>query len=302
MTDQGRAYAHAAAAVLLWSTVASAFKLSLRHLTATQLLFWANAVSLAALAGVLCARRRLGDLARLPRRELGRALGLGVLNPFLYYLVLFRAYDRLPAQEAQPLNYTWAVTLTLLSIPLLGQRIRLAEVGAILVSYLGVVVIATRGDPLSLRPSDPTGVALALGSTVIWSLFWIGNMRSELDPTVGLTLNFAAALPLSAAAALLQGGLGLVGWRGPAGAAYVGLFEMGFTFVLWLGALRLSETTARVSRLIFFSPFLSLVLIRFVVGESILWSSFAGLGLIVAGNVLQQLVISSPRSPGRRRP
>jgi drug/metabolite transporter (DMT)-like permease len=291
MQRQGRAYLNAAAAVLLWSTVATAFKLSLRVMEPPELLLWANVVSLLALLGILGVRRRLGDLWRLSRRQLLQGFGLGVLNPFLYYLVLFWAYALLPAQEAQPLNYSWAVTLTLLSVPLLGQRVGLGELGAICVAYAGVVVIATGGDPLALQLSDPLGVGLALGSTLIWSLFWIGNTRSTLDPVVGLTLNFAASLPLAAGVALLLCGARLPTWPGLAGAAYVGLFEMGITFVLWLRALRLTETTARVSRLIFFSPFLSLVLIRFVLGEVIRPSSFVGLALIVAGNALQQLLL-----------
>ena len=60
---------------------------------------------------------------------------LGLLNPFLYYLVLFKAYALLPAQQAQPLNYTWAITLSLLAVPLLKQQVRWQEWLALLVSY-----------------------------------------------------------------------------------------------------------------------------------------------------------------------
>ena len=65
-------------------------------------------------------------------------------------------------------------------------------------------------------------------------------------------------------------------------AAYVGLFEMGVTFVLWLNALRLAPSTTRVSTLIFISPFASLVLIHFVLREPIHPATVVGLVLIVA--------------------
>lgn len=292
-TDQGRAYLYAVVTVLLWSTVASAFKLTLRELRPDELLLWANAVSVLVLALVLVFSGRLGEL-RLPGRSLLARAGLGLLNPCLYYLVLFRAYDLLPAQEAQPLNYTWAVTLALLSIPLLGQRIGAWEIGAMLVSYSGVVVIATRGEPWALRLASPAGVGLALGSTIIWALFWIYDRRSEGDPAANLLVSFIASLPPVLAVTGWSGGLRLPGWRGLAGAAYVGTFEMGLTFVLWSRALKLSTTTARVGNLIYFSPFLSLVQIRLLVGEAIRLSSVVGLGLIVAGNALQQLVGRRP--------
>jgi len=290
VTRQGKAYGYALATVLLWSTVASAFKLSLRHLDPPQLLLYATVTSTLVLAGLLAVQGRLGVLLTYTPAQYRRSLALGLLNPFLYYLVLFQAYDLLPAQEAQPLNYTWAITLALLSVPLLGQRLGLGDVLGGLVSYAGVVVISTRGEPLSLRFSDSLGVALALGSTVLWSLYWIGNARDDRDPVAGLLLNFLFALPFVLAVCALFSDLWVMDFRGLLGAAYVGVFEMGITFVLWLQALRLSESAARVGNLIFLSPFLSLVFIHSFVGEAILPSTLAGLGLIVAGLAVQQVV------------
>ncbi len=289
MDQQRKAYLYAAATVLLWSTVASAFKLSLHHVTPLQLLFYANIVSILVLLLVLVVQKKLRLLAQYSRRDLRRCAVLGALNPFLYYIVLFKAYELLPAQEAQPLNYTWAITLAILSIPLLKQRLGPKELAAIFVSYFGVVVISTHGDVLSLRFSNTLGVALALGSTVIWALYWIYNTKDRNDPVASLFLNFVFGFPLVALATALYSDLAVASVPGLLGAAYVGVFEMGITFVLWLKALRLSSSTAKVSTLIFFSPFLSLVFIHFLVGEKILVSTIVGLAFIVAGNVLQQL-------------
>ncbi|MBI9076630.1 MAG: DMT family transporter [Desulfatibacillum sp.] len=288
MTRQKQAYAYALGAVLIWSTVASAFKISLRHMDPIQLLLWADVFSVLCLFSVLVIQGKLTLLKNLPRPTLKRGLALGLLNPFLYYTILFAAYDLLPAQEAQPLNYTWAITLTLLSWPMLGQRLGLREALAIGISYAGVVVISTHGNPFSLSFSSGPGVALALGSTIIWALFWIFNAKDETDPVVSLFLNFAAGFPCILAACLIFSTPWPGTWQGVAGAAYVGVFEMGVTFVFWLKALRLSSSTAKVSTLIFFSPFLSLIFIHFFVGEEILPSTIVGLGFIIAGNALQQ--------------
>ena len=293
MQDQHRALACGGLAVLVWSTVATAFKIALEHLEPLQLLLVADAVSALALFLLLARQGRLGLLWAMPRAQVLRCCGLGVLNPFLYYAVLFQSYALLPAQEAQPLNYTWAITLTLLSVPLLGQSLRALDLAAILVSYAGVLCIATRGAPLSLRFESPLGVALALGSTLLWALFWIGNTRLTTDPVAALFLNFLAAFPCILGAVLLGPGLPGPGLTGLLAGAYVGLFEMGLTFVLWLTAMRLAarspQGTARVANLIFLAPFLSLVLIHFVLGEEIRVSTLLGLALIVAGNALQRL-------------
>ena len=291
-----RAYVFGLLTVGLWSTVASAFKLTLEHLGPARLVLAASLASVLTLALVLAARGALGAaVAGLPR-HLGRSLAMGALNPLLYYVVLFEAYDRLPAQEAQPLNYTWALTLSLLAIPLLGQRMTRWDVLAGLVCYSGVWVIATRGDLFSLRFEDGAGVLLALGSTVIWALYWIYGTRDRRDPVTGLFQNFLAALPLVAVYCVLVEPLAFP-WPGLAGAAYVGVFEMGLAFVFWLTALRHAENASRVANLIFLAPFLSLVLIHFLVGETIRMSTMGGLVLIVAGLVFQQLKARQQAGP-----
>ncbi|MBS0013102.1 MAG: DMT family transporter [Desulfobacterales bacterium] len=294
LTRQQKAYLYAGATVLLWSTVASAFKLSLRHLHPLQLLLWADVFSILCLGVILGISGKFRLLAAYSKNDLMRAAGLGTLNPFLYYVILFAAYDLLPAQEAQPLNYTWAITLSLLAIPLLKQPIGVRELAAIFISYLGVVIISTHGDPLAMQFSSGPGVALALGSTVVWALYWIYSTRDHHDPVAGLFLNFVFALPLILAACTIFSDPRPASVPGLIGAAYVGVFEMGITFVLWLNALKLTQSTSRISTLIFFSPFLSLFFIHLLVGETIRVSTVAGLVMIVAGSLIQRA--SAPKS------
>jgi len=293
VTNSKKALFFGLATVGIWSTVASAFKISLRHLDPLQLLLLACVASVIALTGVIAFQGKLGKLRKISSDELLRCGLLGALNPFLYYIILFKAYDLLPAQEAQPLNYTWAITLSLLSVPLMGQKMSLKDLTAILVSYFGVIIISTHGDILELSLSNPTGVALALGSTLIWALYWIFNTKSTIDPTVGLFLNFLFGLPLVLIATILFSELPQLRLEALLGAAYIGFFEMGITFALWLTAMKYAAMpdgggTARVANLIFLSPFLSLIFIYFIVGEEILPATMIGLVFIIAGNSLMQ--------------
>ena len=289
MEQQKQAYFYAILAVLLWSTVASAFKISLRYLDYLQLLFVASFVSLVVLFIILTVQKRLRFFAHYSSREYLYSALLGLLNPFLYYVVLFKAYSLLPAQEAQPLNYTWSITLALFSIPLLKQKIGVLSIFALIVSYFGVFIISTRGNILGFKFTNPYGVILALGSAVIWALFWIYNVKDKRDEVTKLFLNFAFGFVFILIAMILSSRIKIIPpVAGIAGGIYVGLFEMGITFVLWLKALKLSKTTAQVSNLIYLSPFVSLVLIRFVVGEVILFSTIVGLVFIVGGIIIQQ--------------
>ncbi len=289
---QRRAYAYALTAVALWSTVATAVKLALRYQDPLHLLFFASWTSVCVLFVMLVAQRKLDRLRSwMPSEYLKSAL-YGLLNPFAYYVVLFKAYSLLPAQEAQPLNYTWAVVLAILSIVILKQPMGIVSVAGVTVSLGGAAVIATRGDLAGLHFSNPLGVALAVGSSLIWACFWLCNMRDTREEVPKLFLNFVFGSAYTTVAVLCSGGPRLPGVGGLAAAAYVGAFEMGVTFVFWLKALKLSTNTARVGSLIYLSPFVSLVLIRLVVGEAIRPSSVLGLALIIGGIAIQR---SDPR-------
>lgn len=283
MSDQRKAYLYAGAVIVIWSTVASAFKISLRYLDALQLLLIASLSSLVVLFLILLVQKKLPLLFTASARQYGSSALLGFLNPFLYYHILFRAYELLPAQEAQPLNQTWAIVLAILSIVLLRQRIRWQSIVALLISFIGVIIIASQGAVFRFHFTDIRGVLLALGSAWVWAFFWTFNIKDTRDEVVKLFLNFGAGSIFILSYVLLQGGMTLPDWQGLLGGFYVGVFEMGITFVLWLRALRLSRTTVRVSILIYVVPFLSLGVIHLTVGEHILLSTVIGLIFIVGG-------------------
>lgn len=289
MKKQTQAYFHAAGAVLIWSTVASAFKISLRHLDFLQLLLLSSMASTIALLAILILQNKIMLMITFSKKEYLHSALLGFLNPFLYYVFLFKAYELLPAQEAQPLNYTWPIMLVLLSIPLLGQKISVKSLVAIIISFFGVLIISTQGNLTEFRFTNLTGALLALSTAVIWALFWIYNIRDKRDEVVKLCLNFLFGFIYIFITVLLFSKITVPDIKAALGSAYIGLFEMGLTFVIWSKALSLSKTTAQVSKLIYLVPFLSLVVIYFAVGERILPSTITGLILIVSGIVLEEL-------------
>ena len=275
-------------AVMLWSTVATAFSLSLEYLTPLQLVTLAAVVSWCFFAARLRSPERWEILRATSSKERITGLLMGWLNPGLYYLVLFAAYDLLPAQEAMAINYSWGITLALIAAPLLRQRLTPGALLAACISYGGIVVIATRGSPLSLDFAQPLGVGLALLSTLLWSLYWVINTRLLVDPEVNLFLNFSGALPLLLALLWWSDTPFPIVWQGWAGGLYVGLFEMGLAFVLWMGAMKATTSTLRISSLIFLSPPLSLLLIWMIAGEPVQAYTLTGLILILFGLWLQR--------------
>jgi drug/metabolite transporter (DMT)-like permease len=288
LQSERRALLMGLGAVLLWSTAATAFKLALTGLTPLQLVTVATLTSSVALLLALARQGRIGELLDLLRAEAPRFLVLGAINPLAYYWILLTAYDLLPAQQAQTINYTWAIVLAVLSIPILGHRLAARDWLAVILGYLGVVIIATEGSPLSMQFTSLPGLSLALISTLIWPLFWLLSTRSSHEPALALTAGFVCATPLSAVLCMVfGGGMPPVGFP-LVSAIYIGCFEMGFTWLLWSLALRSATNVSRVGNLIFLSPILSLVLIATILGEPIHPATVVGFALILPGVLLQQ--------------
>ena len=289
MAADKQAFIYAIIAVLLWSTVATAFKITLQYMTPLQMVTAASSVSFVILGLVCLVQKKTGELILELRKMPLYYLLMGLINPLIYYLVLFQAYKLLPASEAQPLNYTWAIALSIMATLFLKQSIRRRDWVACALGYFGVLVIATRGNILELSFSDPWGVTLALISTFLWAGYWILNTRRNADSVVSLVLSFGFALPILIIASFIWSDWSAIPWQGWAAVSYVGLFEMGITFLFWLKAMKTATNTALISNLIFVSPFISLMLLSAVIGETIYPSTLVGLMFIIFGLLVQRI-------------
>lgn len=284
-----QSYVFAGLAVLFWSTIPTAFKVSLQQIDILPLLTIASITSSAVLFIVVVSGHKAGLIAGATLKELLTSAVLGFINPFIYYLILLKAYRLLPAQVAQPLNMIWPLVLAFLSVPLLGQKIPAKSYAALFISFAGVYIIASRGHPFDTGRINLPGVLLATGSSVFWSFYFIINVRDKRDESVKLLMNFLFGSCYLIIALALTGGFhpGSFPLKGIAGSIYIGIFEMGITFLLWLKALQTAPSAARISNLVYLAPFFSLIPVHYILGEPVYYTTPAGLVLIIAGIWIQ---------------
>lgn len=285
--NQKKAYLYAALSILLWSTVGTAFKIGLSYLNYIQLLFYSSLSSFIVLSAILLIQAKFKQAFIINRKEMVRSSLISLLNPLAYYLILFKAYSLLPAQLAQPLNYTWPVVMALLAVPLLKQKLMLRNILALFISLTGVLIISTKGD-LRIQIDEPVGVLLASSSSLVWALYWILNLRDKRDETIKLFWNFLFGTIYTGIFALAYTKLEIKSIQALLSSVYIGLFEMGITFFCWMMALKYAKNTTSVGNLVYLSPFISLIFIHFILKEKIFASTVCGLVLIIAGILVQQ--------------
>jgi drug/metabolite transporter (DMT)-like permease len=214
---------------------------------------------------------------------------LGLLNPFAYYIIIFKAYSMLPAQVAQPINMIWPIVLVVMSVFFLKQRIGWKSWIALLISFCGVLLISSQGSFSNFNTLNPTGILLCIGSAFVWASYWIFNSKSTVsDQLVALFLNFTFGLIyLSIGISLFSSFHFPLSGSLMAG-IYIGIFEIGISFVLWMKALSLASNSAKIANLIYLAPFLSLLFINFFLGEAIYATTIVGLFFIISGILFQQ--------------
>lgn len=293
MNKNTRAIILGGVAVMSWATVATAFKIALQHLTVFNMLLIATVTSALIFAVVMTLEKRWSELKALPLKTIARSASLGILNPVLYYLVLFRAYDMLPAQMAQPLNYAWPIVLLVLLAVFNHDRIPAKKYIGMFISVAGVACISLGGGSISGGVSI-AGILMAIFSAALWATYWMFNnrLKNTVHPTVTLFLGFAAG----AVVLLLAGcfvGIHVDSMAGLLSGVYIGFFEMGIPFLAFGTALRITDNPALINQMCYLSPFLSLFFISLVLGETIVPTTYIGLLLIVTGLIYNQYFVKT---------
>lgn len=292
MTQQKRAYLLALLAILFWSTMSSAFKISLRYIEFDLLLFWSAIAGTITLSLILIFSKEISIKKQFTRENILKSAVMGFFNPFLYYIVLLKAYSLLEAQVAGILNYTWPIVLVILSVPFLKQKIPFYSFLALFISFFGIIFIGTNGNPLEMKIEEPLGIFLALLSALFWAIYWILNLKDKKRKSEEkIFLNLLIGLVYVAIYLVVTGvEIKLPNWQAAVGSVYIGLFELSISFVIWLNALKLSSDTAKVSNLVYLSPFIALFWIWMTVGEEIHMSTVIGLIFLISGILLQQFL------------
>ncbi len=286
MTARAKSYFNLALCILLWASIPVASKKILAELSNLQMLFYSTIFSVFALGALVLWQRKIASLRDYTFRDYAHMCWLGFLGAFLYYVLLYGAFARTSAAEGFILAYTWPILISLLAVPLLGERFTPARLLAILISFSGVIAIVTQGRMMALRVENLSGNLLALGGALVFALFSVQGKRASNDLTVAAFVYFCAALICSAAAIALSGGLPLPsatvwGWL-----IYNGLLVNGLSYVFWFKALEHGDTFI-VSNLLYLTPAISLLFVLLFLDEPIHASAVSGLILIIAGILFQ---------------
>lgn len=296
MKQNNQAILYACIAVLSWSTVATAFKKSLEHITHFELVLVSCVTSLLIFTILMTIQKKWDLIRNISLKDWGYFALLGLLNPVAYYLVLFKSYDLLPAQVAQPINYAWPIVLVVLLAVFTKQPIPAKKYIGMAISLGGVAMISLGGGQALGEALPVGGLLLAALSAVLWASYWVVNNKNKekYDASLAFFMTFLFGSIYMMAGAMFVG-VDLDTTPGVLWGAYVGAFEMGIPFIFFGLAMRKTDNPALVNQLTYLSPFMSLFLISIVLGEKIVPTTLIGLVLIVFGIIFNEYFVKTEK-------
>ena len=286
MTNDKISYVYVALSVILWGTTAAVAKLMLKNLDNLQVLFIGSIIAAISLLVIVIVQNKIKIIKKYSLNDYWNFAYMGFIGIFLYFVFLYGALMFAPAQEAFIVNYTWPIWVIIFSTLILKEKINIKKIIAILLSFLGVYFVVTKGDLFALSISNFKGNILALAGAVCYGLFSVLGKKHDYERFTSMLFYFTFTSIYVFIAMLIFSNIPSITTTEFIGLTWLGIFTSALPHVFWFLALKHGDT-AKMSNIIFLTPFVSLIFIFFLIGEKILFSSIIGLILIVAGIIIQ---------------
>ena len=281
-----KSYFYALVSVFFWSTTTTVSKLLLHSISTMQVLAVSSVFATLFLLMVNVFKGNFKQLKSYQPRDYLVLAGVGFLGMFLYRMLLFFGVARMLASQAMIVNYLWPIMAVLASCVILREKLTVRKAIAVVMSFLGVVIVTTGGSAAGLSGSDLTGTVLVAVAAVFYGMFVAINKRLQYDSFVSMMFYNAVAAICAILGTLFSGETLLLTLSQNLGLVWVGVCNTAIGFVAWDLAMKTGDT-AKVANLAYITPFLSLVVAYFLLGDPITIWSVGGLTVIVAGILLQ---------------
>ncbi|HJO94975.1 MAG TPA: DMT family transporter [Victivallales bacterium] len=289
MQKKSMAYIFVALAILVWGSVPAVGKMILANLSTLQVMFYSSLMSTIVVGAIVFSQKRfITTIGGYHWKDFICFFYLGFIGTFMYCLLQFAGLKYTSAQEANIINYTWPIWIIIFSIFILKLKLNWRIVVAIILSFVGIYIAISRGSLSSFPLAHLKGNIFALMAAVCYGFFGVAAKKYHFETFTSMFFYFLVATVLSGICVLIFSFFPLLSLDQIYAFFWLGGISNGLGFVFWFLALKHGDI-AKMSNIIFLTPFAGLVFIYFINKETIYPASILGLILIIFGIVLQQM-------------
>jgi drug/metabolite transporter (DMT)-like permease len=229
-----------------------------------------------------------GQSLRVPRQQWPRLLLLSFLNVSCWMTLMGIALLYLPASEAAVIAYTMPVWASLLAWLILGERMSLTRVLALVMAFAGIAALLG-GNGIDASMEKLPGIVMVLVGAFAFALGTVAAKRLPLS--LPLITSSAVQIGIGCVPVALAGllfehprldALSGLGWTLM---AYMTVVQFCIAYVCWFAALeRLPASVAAIGTLAV--PVIGVVAAAIALHEPLGWGQIAALLFTLAGVVL----------------
>ncbi len=280
-----KTYMAAFTAIFFWSTMAVTTKLLLGEYDNLQVLWTSSFFAGLALVVFNIISGDIKKLKAYSVKDYVVSMLISLPGTFFYHILYQAGADLMPASQAFIINYLWPIMSVIFACIILKEKMTFRKVGAIGVSFLGVIVV-TSGELLHFNKTTLLGALFCVLGAVSYGLFTAFNQKKSYEKGITVMIGYLVSFVLTTVINAYKGDLFIPTISQAFGFAWNGIFTMAIATTLWVVALSQGKT-AKISNLAYITPFLSLVWTGLILKEKLSILSVAGLVIIVLGIFIQ---------------
>lgn len=279
-------YIYAFVSILLWSTTATVTKLLLGSLNSMQILVVGSFLAFAFLLIINLIKGNFKELKKYKIKDYIQIAGIGVFGTFLYNLFLYLGINTLQASQAFIINYLWPIMTVVFACIILKEKITTKKIFAIIISFVGVIIVTANGDIFNLEKNSIIGASYCILAAVSYGLFSVLNKKKNYNKYLSMMLYYLVSFIISLIYIIISKNIFEIQVNQLLGLFWIGIFTSATAFTSWALALEKGDT-AKISNLAYITPFLSLIWTSLLLKEDFSIYSVIGLIVIVLGIFIQ---------------
>ena len=273
--------------IVLWSLIPTVAKFAQNGLDHHQYLFYSSIVSFLSIFVVSLFQNKLKEILRYSKKVILVLFALGFLD-FLYYLLLYFGYKHANGLEVLVIQYMWPIFIVFLSLIILKENFTIKKLLSIVLGFIGVSLVITKGDFVSLDFSQIDVLLIVMIGSIAFALFSVLSKIIKVDATNAVMIYFFSAILYSIITVGTYSSFIMPSTNDWISILINGAFINGISYLFWIKGLQIFDAS-KVAPYLFITPILSAFFLIVFFDEAILTIYFVGLFFVVLSGLINSI-------------
>ena len=273
--------------IILWSLIPTLAKFAQSGLDHHQYLFYSSIISFLSLFIVSLFQKNLKEIFIYSKKIFLVLFALGFLD-FIYYLLLYFGYKHANGLEVLVIQYMWPIFIVFLSLVILKEDFTKKKLISIILGFLGVSLVITKGDFTSLDFSQIDVLLIVMLGAIAFALFSVLSKVVKVDATNAVMIYFFSAILYSIITVSTYSSFIMPSSKDWISIIINGAFINGISYLFWIKGLQMFDAS-KVAPYLFITPILSAFFLILFFDEEILMVYVVGLFFVILSGLVNSL-------------